>query len=355
MNTSADYSPWDLLPAPEPRTVSPPYGYFYDKVLKHLVKDTVRIMNNGLPIDLDKVEELEVELDKILTNVRESLNNNKLIKQYMQQRHKTLVNNYIEDRKSKLRQSSSFLVPFKPKDINHRSYFMYIYANEQKLTQPTVLLPTGIPKWDARTVKKLATTRPLLRKLLDGSISSTHPTVVKAMHFLAKHKAELHNRKYLDQIENPDLPLPEFNPGSPDQKTELFTMLGLESEATTQKGKPSWNRDNIERVNKTTTDPELKALTQVLIDYSYGAIIKNTFIPAFYRYTVNGRLHGELKLAGAKSYRFTSKKPNMLNAPSTKSIYSKHIKKCFVAPKGYVVYAIDLSALNFSGVLCRNV
>ena len=36
----------------------------------------------------------------------------------------------------------------------------------------------------------------------------------------------------------------------------------------------------------------------------------------------------------------------MLNAPSTKSIYSKPIKRCFVAPPGYVIYAIDLSALE---------
>jgi DNA polymerase I-like protein with 3'-5' exonuclease and polymerase domains len=223
---------------------------------------------------------------------------------------------------------------------------MYIYAKEHGIKQPTTLLPTGIPKWDARIVKKLAASRPFLQKLLDGTVSDNNPIVRKAMQLLAEHKASIHNRKYLEQIENPSIDLPEFNPGSPVQKTELFTMIGLESEAITQKGMPSWDRDNIERVNKTTTDPELKNLTQALIDYSYGAIIKNTFIPAFYRYTIDGRLYGELKLFGAKSFRYTSKKPNMLNMPSTKSIYSKHIKKCFVAPKGYVVYAIDLSALE---------
>ena len=36
----------------------------------------------------------------------------------------------------------------------------------------------------------------------------------------------------------------------------------------------------------------------------------------------------------------------MLNSPSTKSIYSKPIKRCFTAPPGYVVYGIDLAALE---------
>ena len=36
----------------------------------------------------------------------------------------------------------------------------------------------------------------------------------------------------------------------------------------------------------------------------------------------------------------------MLNAPSSKSAFSKPIKKCFTAPAGFIVAGIDYAALE---------
>jgi len=36
--------------------------------------------------------------------------------------------------------------------------------------------------------------------------------------------------------------------------------------------------------------------------------------------------------------------------PSSRSIYAKPLKKCFIAPEGRVIYAIDLGALEDRGI-----
>jgi phosphoribosylformylglycinamidine (FGAM) synthase PurS component len=264
MDTSnPDYSPWQLLPAPEPRTVSPPDGQFYHSVAKHLIRDTVRLMNSGLSIDLDKVEELEAVLDEQLATVATELASNPYIDTYLQQAHAAQIEAYIADRKSKCRDVSYYLKPFKHSDMHHRSYFMHLFAQQQSISEPSDLLPTGIPKWPANTVRKLAKQFPVLSRLLDGTLAN-HPL--------------------LD--------------------------VSIESESTSKTtGEPSFNRDEIERINRETTDEHIKHLTQCFIDHSFAAIVRNNFIEAFYKYTVDGKLYGNYKLLGAKSGRYTSNNP----------------------------------------------
>ena len=94
---------------------------------------------------------------------------------------------------------------------------------------------------------------------------------------------------------------------------------------------------------------ELKQLREVvsaLIDYSSAGIIRNNFVEAFYRCTYSGRLHGNYRLFGAKSFRLTSNNPNMLNSPSSGSIYAKHVKRCFEAEWDHIFYTVDYGALE---------
>ena len=54
---------------------------------------------------------------------------------------------------------------------------------------------------------------------------------------------------------------------------------------------------------------EVRSAVAALLDYSSAAIIRNNFLESFYQYTINGRLYGNYKLGGAKSFRLTSNSP----------------------------------------------
>lgn len=340
------YSPWDLLPAPIPKDSTYEESYFYHNVVKHLIPTTIQLMNTGLPIDLNRVEQLEIELDAIIAEVHTTLAGNSHIQTYLQSRYSSQIAEYQALQQSRLKPPSDFLVPFNPKKLEHRSYFMHLYATAQGLPLPADTLPTGISKWTARDVQKLSASRPILQRLIANQLrpSETDP----AMQLYAQHKADLRNKSTHDKINTPTITYPTFNPSSPIQKGELFTMLGLKSEATSKTtGSDKWDRAQLERLLKESTNPILTELLQALIDFSFAAIVRNNFIEAFYNSTVDGRLMGTYRLYGTKSFRFTSNNPNLLNLPSTNSRFSKPIKRCLIAPEGYIIATADYSALLF--------
>jgi hypothetical protein len=294
-------------------------------------------MNNGIPIDMDKVEALEEVLDQVLAEVDSTLAANPIIQSFQADQHSRLVDSYVSEQTGKMKSPADLIKPFKPKDMTHRSYFMNEFAQAHSLQQPSALIEeTSCPKWTARQVKPFAESRPTLQHLLDGTLNESTPMVQTAMHSLASDKASKYNRRYELNISNSrSLVLPPFNPGSPDQKHALLTdTLGYESEKLSDaykdydrkmnnairygnptdhivepKNKYSWDRDNIEALQKSTNDKELYEVLQAFIDHSFSAIVRNNFIQAFYEYTIDGTLYGQYKLFGAKSMRFTSNSP----------------------------------------------
>ena len=109
--TYEHYSPWDQLPAPIPAETSYYSRHFYENTAKHLIADFVRIMNNGLHIDLTKVENLERTLEQQLKSVTDRLAANPLIAQFQALQHTRLLEAYRQAQSAKLKPIEGFIKP----------------------------------------------------------------------------------------------------------------------------------------------------------------------------------------------------------------------------------------------------
>jgi DNA polymerase-1 len=77
------------------------------------------------------------------------------------------------------------------------------------------------------------------------------------------------------------------------------------------------------------------------LDRNFGRTLLDLINP------VTGRLHGELKIAGAKSGRFSSAHPNCQNLPRVDPDDPAPIRAAFMAPPGRVLVGADYSQLEF--------
>lgn len=346
--TDAHYSPWDQLKtAPSPIGAEYPPSYFYHHTAKWLIRSTVRVMLTGVPMSMERVEELETTLEDVLVDVHARLADNPVVQQFLAKRHEEELEKYRKLQHSKMRAPEHYVKDFDPSNTLDRSYFMDLYAERVGLGKPAKKHPSGVSVWPAALVKRLSTEHLPLRALADKTLNPKNPTAVKAAWNIAKDRAEAYNRRYKENIRHPNCPEEPLNPGSAKQKQELFAWMGIESEVTSAKtGDASWNKEQIERVYHETDDGDIKALAKCLLEFSESAIVRNNFIQAFYRYSVDGVLYGTYRLLGAKSGRYTSQQPNMLNTPASASAFAKPVKRCFVAPKGFIVGAVDYAALE---------
>lgn len=337
--------PWELLPLPAPRDYDPAVEeplFFYKNFVKPMIPDMIKIMDAGLYIDADAVEELRKTIDKVLESVQQRLEANPLIKEFQNTRLPDAQRKHAEKATAALRTLDDYIKEFKETDITHRTWAVNTHLRAIKKPEDRQ------DKWTMADLKKYNfwLKDPYLEALIHKRDVRNNRRTVEAMRALAKYKLDLWNRPRIEKANTP-VDVPDFNPGSDKQKKELFEFLNIEPrEYSKDTGEPSWKRKILEDILHEMEDPNIRDILESLIDFSYSAIIRNNFLKAFDSYTIDGVLHGNIKLFGAKSFRPTSNSPNLLNAPSSGSIYAKPLKRCFISPKGYVIYAIDEQALE---------
>jgi len=341
--------PWMLLGTlPAPKDFDPSEEealYFYKHFVKPLIPDMINLMYNGLVMDEQNIIELDKTIVNVLSNVKITLDNNPLMQEFQALQYKKNYKALEKEQRSKFRTLDYYLKPYKANDVIHRTYLV----NE-------VLLMEGLQsdtrtKWTVNDLKKYNKINhiAIFDSIIDKSIDPNHPIIQVAMEKLAKEKLNIYNKSKLVKLETAtkeDL-APPFNPGSSKQKAEFFAWLGVApTKLSKETGEASWGREQVEEQLRLAEDNNIKEILQSFVDYSYSAIIKNNFLESFSRYTIDGILHGGVKLWGTKTFRPTGQNPNFLQLPSSGSIYAKPLKKCIVHKPGYLIWTIDYDQLE---------
>ena len=334
--------PYEHLPLPMPKDYDPGPEFFYENFMKPFIPDMIQMMDTGLTIDNDAVEDLRVTVSNVLDSVAERLEKNPIVKLLQEKKLPYDQKKHAEECTKSVRTVDHYLKEYKETDMVHRTWVVNTYLKHIHKTEEIR------DKWSVKDLKQLNIflDDPFLAGIIDKRKLSNNTNVKLGMRALAEYKLELWNRPRYEKAEQKVEQKP-FNPGSHLQVKELFEMLNIKPLATSKDtGEASWGREQLEQLRHETEDPDLIDLLDAMIDYSFGNIIQTNFLKAFDVFTIDDVLHGNIKLFGAKSCRNTSNSPNLLNAPSTGSIYAKPLKRCFIAPDGFVVYTADLSALE---------
>ncbi len=335
--------PFELLPIPFPKDYDPGPKFFYENVVSKLIPDIIKLVEVGMYIDQEQVEKLRQTVKTVLEDVDARLLRNPIVQEYQKIRSADAQKKHYAKATEAIRDASYYLKEYEG-NIEHRTAVVNNYLEGIGKRTKTR------KKWTVADLKSYLVfdNDTFLQRIVDKSISPNNHHVLEGMQKLAELKAKLWNRPRYDKA-NSKAKLDPFNPGSAKQCQGIFNMLEIEPLAVSGKtGDASWGRKQIEQLKK-QTDPsneDLIALLDCIIDHSFSGIINSTFLPAFDTYTIDNVLYGNINLFGAKSFRPTSNNPNLLNMPSTASVYAKPLKKAFVAPEGYFIYAVDLSALE---------
>lgn len=340
MNDECKLRPWTRLPLPAPKGFNPGPKYFYDNFVQPISEDMIKLMCTGLYIDDDAVERLKNTIDDVLSDVAGRLLRNSIIQKYQKQREAVLQKVHFAKCTEAVRTIDHYLKPYEATVI-HRTWVVNTYL--KSISSKDIK-----ESWTVKDLKSYNIFKEddVLRKIIDKSLPVDSSIAKAGMKALAEYKMDLWNKPRYEKGKSKAI-LDPFNPASAKQKQELFAMLNIEPlEVSDKTSEGSWGREVLERLLKVTTDKDIVDILNCMIDHSFSGIIKNNFLKAFKTFTIDGVLHGNIKVLGAKTARPTSNSPSLLNMPSTKSIYAKPLKKCFIAPEGMLVYAIDFEALE---------
>jgi len=181
-------------------------------------------------------------------------------------------------------------------------------------------------------------------------IANTHyqaimdsPVVEEFTEVLREQEATKANKKLKILVKTRDDFLSfQFNPNSHTQLAKLLhDHLRLPILGKTDGGAPSTGNKILKNLVDRLTNTKkghIKVLELIEHFIAYADVVKilNTFIPAFKNNSITKDgweyLHGSFNLGAVKSGRLSSSDPNLMNIPSTGTVYATPVKSCIQAP-----------------------
>lgn len=142
----------------------------------------------------------------------------------------------------------------------------------------------------------------------------------------------------------------KFNPNSgPQLQRLLYELMGLPVLDLTDTKQPATGAATLRKLKNHTQNQDYRDIIEALIGLSKVEKILSSFIPSFEKALLKSDgmtyLHGGYNLGGTVSGRLSSSKPNMQQLPSG-STFGKLIKKCVIAPPGWLFAGADYSSLE---------
>ena len=240
----------DYLPIKNPLEYEPEdKNFFYDNIAKHLIEDVVKLSNEGIPIDLNKIKELDVLLNNTIQENEDKLANNQIIQYYIKHKNNRIIKDKIQKAEKNIK-LEDFLVPFNFERNTHINALVDVIV--QELIEQNILTKNYIRLENTNwTIKKLKdihykTNNQLILKLIEKDYDNIifDGYKQKAMYLLAEIKLNKELKKIEDKktnIENTEQ-FNKFNPSSAKQIQELFQYLQISSRLKTDAGSDSFNK-----------------------------------------------------------------------------------------------------------------
>lgn len=150
---------------------------------------------------------------------------------------------------------------------------------------------------------------------------------------------------------------PGLNINSNPQLTAAFTELNIPVPMAMSKAKgeptPSFKKDTLEPLVGT------HEIYEIILDIRKYGKARNEFIENIFKFQINGRIHGQMRLFGAaRTGRFSHKTPNLAQIPSRDKVIGPMMRSIFIADEGQDWFSLDFSAqepriMVHYGILCQ--